>query len=76
MSTGTSKKTLRVTMLALIAAALLAASALLTWRSTRSERVSRPCRSMNADIGEMHAPVSRRRTALIHDVRTVPPNFL
>ena len=40
-------------------------SALNTWRSTRSERVSRPWRNMNAWNGEIVAPVSRRRIALM-----------
>ena len=33
------------------------------WRSRRSESVSTPCRSRNAEIGAMHAPISRSKTA-------------
>ncbi len=35
------------------------------WRSRRRDRVSTPCRSRKALKGEMAAPVSRRRMALI-----------
>ena len=43
------------------------------WRSKRSENVSIPCNSKNAAKGEMLAPVSRRRIALIYVTNAAGP---
>ena len=44
-----------------------------TWRSTRRESVSRPCRNRNACSGASVAPVSRRRIARIFVTKAAAP---
>ena len=41
-------------------------NAVSTWRSTRRDNVSSPCKKMNACTGEMVAPVSRSKIARIY----------
>ena len=48
-------------------------SAFSTWRSTRRESVSRPCRNRNACSGASVAPVSRRRIARIFVTKAAAP---
>ena len=44
-----------------------------TWRSTRSDNVSRPCNAINAFTGDIAAPVSRNRIALIYVTNAAGP---